>query len=323
MDLLSIIIPVFNVESYLPRCIDSVLQQTYQNLEILLIDDGSTDSSSQICDEYSNKDIRITVVHKKNGGVSSARNKGLDLAKGEYICFIDSDDFIDPMMCEVLMRNAKLYDCEISVCLIDVVKLDNKKTCILKDSHLEKANQVIAGFFSDPFIKEHMYGPFNKLYKREILRDLRFKSYKMGEDILFVFESLLHSKRVYFDSFVGYHYVHRVNSAMTSKFSLKRLDYVYSAKNVVELCCQYAPYASKESYIWLFQHILITMRQIFINRLSARKEYIDFVENSLLFLKNNNRLFFLLPLKRKIDYVLVLHFPFLYQCFSFLRIIKC
>ena len=101
--LISVIVPVYNVAAWLPRCVDSVLTQTYQNLEILLIDDGSTDASGEICDAYAEKDPRIRVIHKKNGGLSSARNAGLDVSNGQYIGFVDSDDWIEPEMYEKML----------------------------------------------------------------------------------------------------------------------------------------------------------------------------------------------------------------------------
>ena len=125
IDLISIIIPVYNVEQYLSRCIDSVINQTYKNLEIILIDDGSTDDSGEICDEYALKDNRIKVMHKQNGGVSSARNEGLDISKGNYIGFIDSDDFIEKDMYEFLYDLLTKNNCDISCCNKFIFK-DNK-----------------------------------------------------------------------------------------------------------------------------------------------------------------------------------------------------
>ena len=102
--LISVIIPIFNVEKFLTACIDSVLNQTYENIEIILIDDGSTDTCPQICDKYEKKDSRVTVIHKENGGISSARNAGLDASHGEYIYFLDGDDYIDKYSFEILMK---------------------------------------------------------------------------------------------------------------------------------------------------------------------------------------------------------------------------
>ncbi|MGZ5551627.1 MAG: glycosyltransferase family 2 protein, partial [Nitrososphaeraceae archaeon] len=115
-DKISIIIPVYNGVKYLPKCIDSVLNQTYKNLEIILVDDGSTDESGKICDTYSLKDNRIKVVHKQNGGLSDARNTGLKIATSEYIGFVDSDDFIESDMYEILLKTLYAYDADIVQC---------------------------------------------------------------------------------------------------------------------------------------------------------------------------------------------------------------
>ena len=115
-DLISIIVPVYKAEKYLRRCVDSILAQTYQNIEVLLIDDGSPDNSGEICDEYAEKDSRVRVFHKPNGGVSSARNLGLKEAKGDYIGFVDADDYIDKTMYEVLLCNLIKENSDISIC---------------------------------------------------------------------------------------------------------------------------------------------------------------------------------------------------------------
>ena len=113
--LISVIVPVYNVEQYLPKCIDSILAQTYENLEIILVEDGTKDSSGVICDEYAAKDARIRVIHKENGGLSSARNAGMEIARGEYFGFVDSDDWIEPEMYENLMALAQKYDADVFV----------------------------------------------------------------------------------------------------------------------------------------------------------------------------------------------------------------
>ena len=113
MPLVSIIVPVYNVENYLKECIDSILMQTYKNIEVILINDGSSDSSGKLCDEYKEKDIRIKVVHKTNGGLSDARNLGLDICKGEYISFVDSDDYVSPIFVEIYMQAMQEGNCDI------------------------------------------------------------------------------------------------------------------------------------------------------------------------------------------------------------------
>ena len=119
--LVSVILPVYNVEKYLIKCLDSVIRQTYQKLEIILVDDGSTDSSGKICDEYANKDGRIKVFHKKNGGLSDARNYGIERSTGEYLAFIDSDDYVDDDYIEFLMNLTESGKYKISLCSLHVV----------------------------------------------------------------------------------------------------------------------------------------------------------------------------------------------------------
>ena len=114
-ELISVIVPVYNVERYLRRCVDSILHQTYQDLEVLLVDDGSTDASGAICDEYAAQEERVTAVHQKNGGLSAARNAGLERAQGTYLCFVDSDDFLDSRMLETLCRDLQEQDADVAV----------------------------------------------------------------------------------------------------------------------------------------------------------------------------------------------------------------
>ena len=146
--MISIVVPVYNTEKYLKRCVDSILAQTYTDLEIILVDDGSKDSSGAICDEYAKQDQRIQVVHKKNGGVSSARNLGLDLAQGEYIAFVDSDDYLDPNMYEEMYKVALEYNCE--VVLTDCIKE------YMNESQLY-THDIRSGYYNLQQLKEEYY----------------------------------------------------------------------------------------------------------------------------------------------------------------------
>lgn len=207
MQLVSIIIPVYNVAPYLRRCLDSVTAQTYQNLEVLLIDDGSTDESSTICDKYASRYVNIRVIHKPNGGVSSARNLGIIESKGDYITFIDSDDTVEPNLIQVMYDNAIQHNVLLSCCLLDVVEVDGTKRPLNKGrTGIYAKNEIIQGYFSDQFIKDQMYGPVNKLYHKSLIDNIFFKPYKLGEDILFIFEVLQTCNKVYIEPFAGYHY---------------------------------------------------------------------------------------------------------------------
>ena len=306
MDLISVIIPIYNVDAYLPKTLDSVLAQTYSFLEIILIDDGSTDNSGLICDTYAEKDPRIRVIHKKNGGVSAARNDGLNIAKGEYIGFVDGDDIIERDMYETLILNAHKHNADISICQMDTVNV-NGRTELTFDypSRKIKASEIIKGFFFDPFIKSIMYSQCNKIFSKHVLENVRFAPFRYCEDILFVFEAMMKTSTVYYDKRVGYHYIHREKSAMTSAFSQNRLDYVYAARKVVDICAKNYPECLDGAETWLYQHTLITLRQII--SVGKKIEMSDFVNEANEYLRMNKNMLRHLPLKRRLDYFGVLY----------------
>ena len=178
---ISIIIPVYNVENYLKRCLESIVNQTYKNLEIILVDDGSTDNSGKICDEYKEKDKRIIVIHKENGGLSDARNAGIDIATGNYIGFIDSDDFADVRMYEILLNNLKSTNSDISIC--NLYKFSNEKE-IYKTEEIEKLTVYDRKNFFENMYNDLLVSvlAWNKLYKKEIFSDIRYPKGKIIED---------------------------------------------------------------------------------------------------------------------------------------------
>lgn len=318
MHLVSVIIPIYNVAPFLKRCVDSVVCQTYSNMEILLIDDGSTDESPIICDEYACKYDIVRVIHKSNGGVGSARNLGIEISKGDYITFVDSDDAVQCDYIEKMYRNAIQYNTSISCCLLDVIELDGSKllnkSC--KTGLYQKKN-IIIEYFDNQFIKDIMYGPYNKLIKRSLLKNVRFKPYKMGEDILFIFELLQECDNVYIDNYVGYHYFHREGSAMKSSFSSSRLDYIFAGEEMFRISCERSPYVSCKVEKWLFKHILITLKQIYINnKISAYKEFYKSNKKKLF---NNVRLFKTLNFMRKIDYIALFFFPCYFKFVSSIK----
>lgn len=181
---LSIIIPVFNVEEYLPKCIESVVNQTYDNLEILLINDGSTDNSGVICDNFAHKDERVKVVHKENGGLSAARNLGLSLATGHYIAFLDSDDYIDSEMYETLVDALENADADIAAC--GFKEIYQNKTIV--NSHTNSVTiydkvGAVNSLFAET--KNVRFEVWNKVFKKEIIGSIRFKDRQIFEDVYF------------------------------------------------------------------------------------------------------------------------------------------
>ena len=180
-DLISIIVPVYNVEMYLERCIDSVLNQTYHNIELILVDDGSSDSCGKICDFYAEKDSRVKVIHKENGGQASARNMALDIMIGDYVGFVDSDDYILPDMYESLYTILKKHSAEMAICSVINDHLFVKKAFKYFDrEQVYDKLGLMKAYLTTPYIG---CGICNKLYKSELWKDIRFPVYKAREDI--------------------------------------------------------------------------------------------------------------------------------------------
>ena len=180
-DLISIIIPIYNVEQYLKECVDSVLNQTYSNLEIILVDDGSPDRCPEMCDEYARNDLRVQVIHKENGGLSAARNAGLDVAKGEYISFVDSDDYISEDMIQALYDRAVQTQADLTFCSIE--RVDEKGHYI----SLEKVESAIYdrnNFWENKYYNQPSASTvaWNKLYKKHIFDELRYAVGRIHED---------------------------------------------------------------------------------------------------------------------------------------------
>ena len=221
--LISVIVPVYKVEEYLDRCVGSIVDQTYKNLEIILVDDGSPDNCPQICDRWAEKYERIKVVHKENGGLSDARNAGMPIATGEIISFVDSDDWIEPDMFEKMISRMKEDSSDVVSCGVNWVTEEGK---LLKCVSVEK-NEVLDivscmnEIINDNKLKQHVW---NKLYKTEIIKHIAFEKGKYHEDAFWSYQVFGKVNRVSLmrDSF--YNYVQRKNSIMGNGYSARRLD---------------------------------------------------------------------------------------------------
>lgn len=178
--LISVIVPVYKSEKYLKRCVDSILNQTYQNLEIILVDDGSPDNCPQICDKYAEKDSRIRVIHKPNGGLSDARNKGLDIANGNYIAFVDSDDYIATEMYAMMIEAMHGEDVDIVMCArYDEYPDKTIETYFLPQTRVFTHHEAMNLILTDTIGSQS----WDKLYKRDVYKDLRFPIGRIYEDI--------------------------------------------------------------------------------------------------------------------------------------------
>lgn len=220
----SIIVPIYNTEKYLKRCIESIINQTYSNLEVILVNDGSTDDSIKICKEYAKKDSRIILVNKENGGLSDARNKGLDLATGEYISFVDGDDFIHISMIEELIKVSEAENADIVHCDYEVVDEQGNILGINNKTYAEdkklNAEEAIAGHIIEYKIKVVAW---NKLYKKELFKELRFKKgYIYEDEFLFPQIISLSKKNIYLNKKL-YFYVSCCGSITKSKMNLNKI----------------------------------------------------------------------------------------------------
>ena len=221
-DLISVIVPVYGVEEYLCRCIDSVLKQTYKKFELILVDDGSLDCSGKICDEYAKTDERIKVIHKKNGGLSDARNAGLTKACGEYISFIDSDDWVSKEYLERLLNALKETRADICECNVLKTKGEEKTQTLEKEMlKIYDTIDALEQLICDNVLRQYVW---NKIYRRCVIKNISFPKGKTNEDEFWTYQVFGNAQRVTKIPDILYYYFQRPNSIMGKDYSLKRLD---------------------------------------------------------------------------------------------------
>lgn len=261
--LISIIVPVYNVEPYLRKCLDSIINQTYQNLDIIIVDDGSTDGSGQICDYYQSADRRIRVFHKKNEGLSSARNLGLQHAKGEFIGFVDSDDFIDLDMYESMLHEMD-DDVDIVTC--------GRYICFPKEKHCKgrlayfmakriKMNNVTA---VEEFLKHEIisFSVCDKVFRKEVLEGAIFP-YKRGcEDIPVTYKTIVKCRNIVNLGKPKYHNFHRDESLSRQEFYYRKIDYViFTGEICKDIAIKY-PYLLMQAEALYIMCVLDTIKMI-------------------------------------------------------------
>jgi glycosyltransferase involved in cell wall biosynthesis len=236
----SIIVPVHNAGPYLPACLDSILGQTLREIEVILVDDGSTDDSAAICDRYAGMDPRIRVIHQANGGVGNARNAGLEIANGEFIGFVDGDDLIDPDMVELLYRNAQEHQADISICGFYDVRPNQPPRAVegTGDKKVFSRDEAIRSFYSSNYLFPIVC---NKLFRHTTVGTTRFEPFTINEDGLFSYCVYLQSKAVVLEDVPKYHYIKRQASATQTPFSARRFDFIKANRRIHELTQARAP----------------------------------------------------------------------------------
>lgn len=242
-ELISVIVPIYNEEKYLEKCISSIVSQTYKNLEIILVDDGSTDQSPFICDEWARKDSRIKVIHKKNSGNSHSRNVGLTYAAGDIIAFVDSDDYIEPHMYEHLINlcddDIDIVECQYTFVFDDNFKFDNNNIEICKE--VFSSAQAMKSHIQNTIFQQVLW---NKIYRRRVVKGVFFPQNKRIDDEFWTYRVIGNSHKLVHINMCLYAYRQHESSIMHEKYSLKKLQTVeakiirhnYITKNMPTLC---------------------------------------------------------------------------------------
>lgn len=227
--LISVIIPIYKVEAYLNRCVESVQSQTYHNLEILLVDDGSPDNCGAICESLAGNDPRIRVIHKQNGGLSDARNKGLDAAQGEYVAFVDSDDYVAPWFLQTLYEQLLRTGSDVAICSYAVVEGQNdfcQKPLNPEAFSYDREELLLNMYDANHEDATYFIVAWNKLYKRDLWEHVRFPKGKIHEDEATTYRIFDRCRRGVYVKCPLYGYFTATGSITRDAFSLRRLDWM-------------------------------------------------------------------------------------------------
>ena len=249
--LISVIVPIYKVEEYLNTCLESLICQSYRQLEILLIDDGSPDGCPELADRWAVADTRVTVIHKENGGLSSARNAGLDRAHGEYVAFLDSDDWVEPGFIEALYRAITLDGAEISICGFNRVHPDGRSVPSVFPAYKSGGLYTVGVDRAVPYFFETAIAVWGKLYRRQTIGDTRFIEGRLAEDIPFQTELLKRASKVAFSEKHLYNYRQRSNSIARSIKPDYLRDHILFVSEALKLCRERFPGETAYCEGWL------------------------------------------------------------------------
>lgn len=306
-ELISVIIPIYNMEKYLKKCVWSVINQSYQNLEILLIDDGSKDNSPQICDEFSKKDKRIKVFHKENGGLSDAKNYGLKKARGNYVTFVDSDDWIETNMYEEMMLKMQSENADISICG-RYIDYENGKSIKWYNPNEMKMDREKSLIYLNSFYKFDM-ASWDKIYKKELFDGIEFPYGKKCEDAYTTYLLFARCKKIIYIPQCFYHYFQR-NGSISRNLEIN-MDYIYAADEqmkYIEKVFQNISWAARTNYAFSIK----STYQVSIERnIKLNEECIELkksVKKYTMEVLNNKYI----SIKKKVTFILFAYFSGLY-----------
>lgn len=314
--MISVIVPVYKVEKYLEKCVNSIRSQSYSDLEIILVDDGSPDNCGKICDEMALNDQRIRVIHQKNQGSAAARNAGLAIAQGKYVAFVDSDDTIENGAYLMLHNMIEHYDTDIAICECRKVK-ENELVKQVEYSKYE--NRVL----DNNKLWELVFGQLNnsscnKLYKRNLLNDLQFPEKVVhGEDLLFNIEYLVKCNTGVYNEAPVYNYLSRNDSATRSSFNENVFWEIIAKDKAKDLVKQYMPIQLKNAELFCFRARMNVLRSVFAS--DKEEKYKSNVTEWKSYVKcHYKKVRVKLKFKEEVEYFLLFYFNRLYR-----RLIKC
>ena len=311
---ISIIVPVYKVEKYLDKCVQSILAQTFQDFELILVDDGSPDKSGEMCDTYAKTDQRITVIHQENGGLSAARNAGIEIAKGRYLGFVDSDDYIIEDMYELLYNNIKKEDADLAtVGFLDVYA---DKEPVIKEKVYIVTDMIGAAKIMFE-AKLSTISATNKLYKREIFTHVRYPVGRLTEDAAVILDVLEETKKVVIDTSQKYCYFHRENSISSNHFAPNDLDMIKAwEENEVRVLAKYPELVevAHTRVCWAYFTVLDKMMNSPLKKedQETQKKIIKFLRHNFTFVLKNQYF----TKSRKIAMVALKIHPSLYKLLS-------
>lgn len=305
-ELISVIVPIYNLENYIDRCIKSIANQTYQNLEIILVDDGSTDGSREVCDKWEKTDKRIKCIHKVNGGLSSARNIGIDAANGDFIAFVDGDDWIDSSMYEILYTAIATTNGEIATCgmYLSDGKSKKKYRCVSKIQEYDKKS-VIKEILLDHSVDVSVC---NKLYRKKVFESLRFPLGENNEDAAVALESIENVSRFVHVGVPLYYYFQREKS-ISHTYDMKNLDDLYKHSLQIENSIR-RDYPELEKYanVYVLNQIITIIKCLLKDKNVNREREMETYRKALKNYESKDVVKYL-TIKRKV-LLLLIHFKF-------------
>lgn len=276
-DLISVIVPIYNIENYIDRCVISIINSTYFNIEIILVDDGSQDKGGVICDEWAQRDKRIKVIHKTNGGLSSARNVGLAAAEGKYVSFIDGDDEISPVMLERLHDKILQRSSDISMCRME--KIETQKRYITRAFPREAEEiELTSKEAIQLLLKDQIdCSACLKLYKKSLFDDIIFPVGLTNEDFAIMYRIFAKATQITYIQDVLYYYYYRENSITTTKFNERQFDKFDNALCMFEYIKEHFPDLKAEAYFYLYKQTMYLLKKLCCSNLKNiyREKYLQ------------------------------------------------